>query len=72
MATHPIRPTNLVMLLKREAEFQRQRGGEEDSAELARYFEMAVDEIEELEAAIKACPVGPCPVLAHFGLKNFV
>lgn len=72
MPTHPTRPSNLVMLLRREAEWQRQRNGEEDSAGIAELFEMAVDEIEELEEAIKHCSVGPCPVLAHFGLKNLV
>lgn len=72
MAFHPIRPTNLVLLLRREAEYQRGRDGEEDSAELARYLEMAIDEIEELQEAIKGCPIGPCPVLAHFGLKELV
>lgn len=72
MPTHQVRPSNLVELLRREGEFQRQRDGEEDSADLARLFEMAVDEIEELEQAIKSCQVGPCPVLAHFGLKNLV
>lgn len=46
------RPGNLLELLRREAEFQRQRGGEEDSAELARYFEMAVAEIEELRTEV--------------------
>ena len=32
----------------------------------------AQDEIKELREAIKACPIGPCPVLAHLGLKELV
>lgn len=51
MPTHPVRPSNLVELLRREAEWQRSQGGVNDSAEIARLFEMAVDEIEALKRA---------------------
>jgi hypothetical protein len=36
------------------------------------HFKDAADELEELREAVKNCPVGPCPVLAHMGLKNLV
>lgn len=40
--------TNLVIQLRTEAEYQRRRNGEEDSAELAALFQQAADAIVAL------------------------